>query len=58
MLELCSRQTTGVPPECCCLVLEAVHWLELLKLGPGTCILANEDACGFVDADPCDMDAR
>ncbi len=39
-------------------LLEAVNWLELLNLGRGTCVLADEDACGFVDADPYDMDNR
>ncbi len=58
MVEVCSVSAAGVPPDCCCLLLEAVNWLELLNLGRGTCVLADEDACGFVDADPYDMDNR
>ena len=49
---------TGVPPDCCCLILEAVCWLELVTLGHSTCVLADEDARGFVDSDPCDTNDR
>jgi hypothetical protein len=58
MLEVCSRPATGVPPDCCCPILEAVRRLELVNVGQGTCVLADEGAHGFVAADSCEMDDR